>query len=67
MAHPQYLKSMVHEELSKVNRDFGNERAELPRGCKTKKMSNLPVLSSNLTNMHSTCILRYQLGLGRKN
>jgi hypothetical protein len=36
------------------------------KGCNIKKSHNLVALSGNLTNMHSTCILRFELGLELK-
>src|SRR5438552_240522 len=64
---PQYLKDIVHEELSKVNDDFRKGTRRGGRGCKTKKMRDLLMPPKNLTNMHSTCILRFELGLEREN
>ena len=61
-AHPQYLHSIIHEELPKVNDDFRKGRGEAAGGCKAKKMRDLFMLSKNLTNIHSTCILRFELG-----
>jgi hypothetical protein len=46
---------------------FGREQAEMARGCKANKMNSLSVLSKNLTNMHSTCILHIELSLEREN
>ncbi len=36
-------------------------------GSKLMKTNVLFILSENLTNIHSTCILRFELGLGREN
>jgi hypothetical protein len=36
------------------------------KGCNIKETNNLMALSETLTNMHSTCILRFELGLERK-
>jgi len=67
LAHPQYLHSIIHEELPKVNDDFRKGRGEAIGGRKTKKMRDLLMPSNNLTSTHSTCILRFELGLEREN
>jgi hypothetical protein len=36
------------------------------QGCNIKEINSLTELSENLTNIHSTCILRFELGLERK-
>jgi hypothetical protein len=64
---PPVSQEYCTREIIKVNSDFGKEQAELARDCKAKKMNSLLVLSNNLTNMHSTCILRFELGLEREN
>jgi hypothetical protein len=46
---------------------FSEEQGETGGGCKAKKMNALLVPSKDLTNIHSTCILGFELGLDRKN
>jgi hypothetical protein len=51
-------------------KSIGVFRAALSSGMgggKAKKMIDLQMLSNNLTNIHSTCILPIELGLEREN
>jgi hypothetical protein len=67
MPIPSILGVLYTRNYQQSSAIFEKERAEMARGCKTKKMNSLSVLSKNLTNIHSTCILCSGLGLGREN
>jgi hypothetical protein len=58
------LYTRNHQQSSAI---FGREQVEMARGCKAHKMNSLSVLSNNLTNIRSTCILCSDLGLEREN